>query len=204
MIFIDGANIKKAASTAGIKIDYIKLINVLTNGRDNRRSYFFDAIPKTTSFNPKIGFLDALRRNGVTVKTKDLRTRLIKCDKCIVGKRAKELNPFLKLPDSQLPEINQDYQKGVDIALVTEFFRMAREDGFDTAVIISGDDDFASAVDCVKSMSKRVEVASFRKSLGSELKEVADRLIILDDIIDSIKRLYPPHRNLFKGIGKLS
>ncbi len=189
MIFIDGANINKAAKTIGIKIDYVKLIEVLANGRDNRRAYFFDAIEQTNNFNPKIGFLDYLRRNGVTVNTKPLRNRLIRCDKCAIGKKIKAIKPSVKLPDSQLAErISQDYQKGVDIALVTELFRMARENGFDTAIVVSGDDDFASAIDCVKSMSKRVEVASFRNSLGSELKEVADRLIILDETAQKIEK----------------
>lgn len=189
MIFIDGANINKDAKTIGIKIDYVKLIEVLANGRDNRRAYFFDAVPVTKNAKPKVVFLDALRRNGITVKTKPLRTRIIKCENCVIGKKIKELKPLNELPDANLTQdVSQDYQKGVDIALVTELFKMARENGFDTAIVVSGDDDFASAIDCIKSMSKRVEVVSFRRSLGSEMKEVADKLILLDKISESVQK----------------
>ena len=50
--------------------------------------------------------------------------------------------------------VKHDYQKGVDVALVTELLRMAREDVYDIAIVASGDSDFSSAVDCVKSMGR--------------------------------------------------
>lgn len=191
MIFIDGSNVSKAGLKRGIQVDYTRIVTYLTGNRDNRRSYYFDAMKPTNprEYNPQIGFLDALRRAGITVHTKPLRTRQLDCYNCRLGKKLLETNKDAELPNTKLETaINQDYQKGVDIALVTELFRMAREGAYDTAIVVSGDDDFASAIDCVKAMGKRVELASFKASLGAEVKSVADKLIILDDIEDSLKR----------------
>ncbi len=188
MVFIDGENVNKASQTQNFKVDYLKLVEALRNNRDNRRTYYFDSVKKEPKkYNAKLGFLDALRRHGITVYTKNLRKKIIRCEDCPIGKEIKKQKELF-LPDSKLIKPYYiEYQKGVDIAIVTELFKMARENAFETAIIVSGDDDFASAVACVKDMGKRVEVASFKKSLGYDMREIADKLIILDDFKKSVK-----------------
>lgn len=65
-------------------------------------------------------------------------------------------------------------EKGVDIMLATDMLRLAWDDLYDVAVLVSGDGDFAYAVQAVKDMGKHVEVAAFQANLSSELTRVAD------------------------------
>lgn len=189
MIFIDGANIMKSARRMKIKIDYLKLTDKLKDGRKLIRTYFFDAVPEPLPA-PKGAFMDFLRHNGVTVITKELKYRKISCQNCLLAQELKRGNDSLQLPNINKNKepiiLKQEYQKGVDVALATELLKMAREDVYDTAVVVSGDNDYTSAVECVKNMGKRVEVASFRDSLGRDIKQMADKLVSLDNMIAEI------------------
>lgn len=141
-----------------------------------------------------------MRQSGITVVTRPLREKELNCSKCNLFKSIKKrtefqsagketLEPFNKTLDGRGVEIfKQEYQKGIDVALVTELLRMAREDVYDTAIVVSGDNDYKNAIECTKLWGKRVEVASFRSALGGDLKQVADKLIFLDNILDKIKR----------------
>lgn len=180
----------KSAQELGYHIDYIKLKDKLTDNRKLIRAYFFDAVPDPMP-SPKASFLDALRHNGITVITKTLKTKEIRCDDCLLGTILKKEHK-IALPnltkDNQVIFVNQHYQKGVDVALVTELLRMAREEVYDTAIVVSGDNDYTNAVDCVKSMGMRVEIACFKSALGWDLRQIADKLTYLDNHIDDIKR----------------
>ncbi len=65
-------------------------------------------------------------------------------------------------------------EKGVDIMLASDLINMAWKDLYDVAIVVSGDGDFAYAVQCVKDLGKHVEVAAFQSSLSHELSQVAD------------------------------
>ena len=65
-------------------------------------------------------------------------------------------------------------EKGVDIMIATDFLRMAWNDLYDTAILVSGDGDFSYAVQAVKDMGKHVLVAAFPANLSKELGQVAD------------------------------
>lgn len=78
-------------------------------------------------------------------------------------------------------------EKGVDVALATEFLACGFKNNYDVAVIVSGDQDYANAVQEIKSNGKIVEIASFKRALGDDLHKLADKMILLDDIADKIK-----------------
>ena len=65
-------------------------------------------------------------------------------------------------------------EKGVDIMMATDLLRLAWEDIYDVAVLVSGDGDFAYAVQTIKNMGKHVEIAAFPANLSWELANVAD------------------------------
>ena len=67
-------------------------------------------------------------------------------------------------------------EKGIDIMLATDLLRFAWNDLYDVAVIVSGDGDFAYALQAVKDSGKHVEVAAFSSNLSGELAQVADKL----------------------------
>jgi uncharacterized LabA/DUF88 family protein len=65
-------------------------------------------------------------------------------------------------------------EKGVDIMLATDLLYFAWNNFYDTAVLVSGDADFAYAFQAVKNMGKHVEVAYFEGATSRDLLDVAD------------------------------
>lgn len=65
-------------------------------------------------------------------------------------------------------------EKGIDIMIATDLLRLAWEDRYDVGILVSGDGDFAYAVQAVKDLGKHVEVAAFQSNLSWELGNVAD------------------------------
>ena len=65
-------------------------------------------------------------------------------------------------------------EKGVDIMVATDLLRLAWNDLYDVAILVSGDGDFAYAVQAVKDLGKHVEIAAFPSNLSYELANIAD------------------------------
>jgi len=71
-------------------------------------------------------------------------------------------------------------EKGIDIMLATALLYFAWNDFYDVAVLVSGDSDFAYALQAVKNMGKHVEVAYFESGVSKDLLNVADNRHILN------------------------
>lgn len=163
MIFIDGSNLFHACKSfrSGFKIDYKKFRDVLVAGRKLIRAYYYG------SFNPfdnevmerQKRFFHALEEMGFEVVDRPLRKR-----------------------DDNVTE------KGVDIALAVDMLSLGFQNAYDVAILVSGDADFIRAIEVVKYLGKRVEVAMFRNNLSSDLKRKADKSILLDEIADKIEK----------------
>jgi len=80
-------------------------------------------------------------------------------------------------------------EKGIDVMLATDLLQFAWNDLYDVAVLVSGDSDFAYALQAVKNMGKHVEVAYFESSVSRDLLDVADNRHLLN-------------RSFFKGLWK--
>ncbi len=72
----------------------------------------------------------------------------------------------------------------LDVEIAVDMLSLA--DRYDTAILVSGDEDFAYAVDAVAYKGVRVEVAGFRSNTSPRLIDVADRFIELDSLIPEI------------------
>jgi len=72
-------------------------------------------------------------------------------------------------------------EKGVDVRLATDMLNLAWKNVYDTAIIISGDGDFADAVEAVKELGKHVENAYTKKGLSQHLRQACDRRVTLDE-----------------------
>ena len=71
-------------------------------------------------------------------------------------------------------------QKGVDTLIALDMVRFAGQKVFDTAVLISGDQDLAGAVQTTQDMGCRVVIATpYEYSVSKELKKLADAVIVL-------------------------
>ena len=170
MVFIDGSNLFWACRELSFKIDLKKLVDELVKGRSLLRPCYYCAIPEHPG-EKQMNFHRMLKYLGFRVVTKTLKTRLDKS-----GKVA-------------------HVEKGVDVALVTEMLSMASKNAYDVAILVSGDNDYIGAVEEIKSMGKRVEIASFERLpnknenlISADLKMSADFFWSLDEIKDKIKR----------------
>jgi len=74
-------------------------------------------------------------------------------------------------------------EKGIDTQIVVDMLLGAVRNTYDVAILLSGDADFAGAVEAVKEMGKKVYVAHFRgvNGVARALIDVADRDIIIDE-----------------------
>jgi uncharacterized LabA/DUF88 family protein len=137
-------------------------VDTLVGDRQLVRPYFFGSYDPNRKTSEK--FYEALQFLGFEIVTRPVRSR-------------------------QIAGGGETYrlEKGVDVALVTKMLSHAFRDTFDTAIIVSGDSDYVEAVRVVKELGKRVEIASFKESVGRDLKLLADKFIPLDDIADSIR-----------------
>lgn len=78
------------------------------------------------------------------------------------------------------PEV-PPYEKGIDIKIATDILVHGFRGTYDVVVLVSGDGDFADALQAVKDLGKHVEVALFGPKWTSQhLRQVADRVILLD------------------------
>jgi uncharacterized LabA/DUF88 family protein len=159
MIFIDGSNLFWTAKRfkLGYRIDLQKLVKELTGQRPLIRPYFYSGVGVPPS-EPQIKFHHKLKYSGINVVTRPLRQR---------GDRWIE--------------------KGIDVALVTDMLGMAFRNVYDIAILVSGDRDLAEAIEEVKRLGKRVEIASFESSIAEDMKMIADRFISLDAIANKIQ-----------------
>ena len=88
----------------------------------------------------------------------------------------KELKTF---PDGS-KKANLDVEIAVDM--------LSLSSSYDTAILVSGDEDFAYAVNAVAFKGCRVEIAGFRHNTAPKLIDVADRYIELDLMLDKISK----------------
>jgi uncharacterized LabA/DUF88 family protein len=79
----------------------------------------------------------------------------------------------------------------LDVEIAVDMLSLA--DKYDTAVLVSGDEDFAYAINAVAYKGVRVELAGFRSNTSPRLIDVADQFIELDAHIDEITKVDSRH-----------
>lgn len=169
MIFIDGSNfyhsLKDTFDIHHDQIDFGKFIDELKSGRLLISVYYYNA-PLDIKFNKEVYwkqqkfFADLRRIPGFHV---------------VLAYMRKVTTPQGKVEYSV---------KGDDIHLGVDMVSLAYEDQYDTAILVSGDGDFAPAVKKVQKLGKTVENAYFSISRASLLKQVCNNSIQLDDIVE--------------------
>ena len=83
--------------------------------------------------------------------------------------------------------------KGDDIHIAVDMVKLAYNDAYDTAILVSGDGDFVPAVRAVQEKGKRIEHAYFKIGHSWFLKQNCNKSILLNE--DLIK-------NCFKDLEK--
>lgn len=77
----------------------------------------------------------------------------------------------------------------LDVEIAVDMLSLAGR--YDTAVLVSGDEDFVYAVNAVAYKGCRVEVAGFRSNTAPKLIDVADFFIDLGEIADKVRKEIP-------------
>jgi uncharacterized LabA/DUF88 family protein len=74
----------------------------------------------------------------------------------------------------------------LDVEIAVDMLSLAGK--YDTAVLVSGDEDFVYAINAVAYKGCRVEVAGFKSNTAPKLIDVADFFIDLGEIADLVKK----------------
>ena len=157
-IFIDGSNLYHAlrSNLRRYDLNFAEFAARLCGSRRLFRTYYYnvlqDASQRPEGYREQQEFLDILR------KTPYLEVRL----------------GSIKIAQG-IP-----VEKGIDIMLATDLLYFAWNDFYDVAILVSGDSDFAYALQAVKNMGKHVEVAYFESGVSKDLLNVADNRHLLN------------------------
>jgi len=161
MVFIDGSNLYHALKETkrSVAIDFAYLVGELvTSGRELVRVYYYNA-PVNERDDPEQHkrqqrFLSRMRRL-----------------------------PYFEVKLGRLVRRKHGMiERGVDVRLATDMVAMGVRDHYDVAILVSGDGDFADAVQAVKDAGKHVELAFPKcKALSNQLLEACDLHTPLED-----------------------
>ena len=151
-IFIDGSNLYHSLeeNCNRFDVDFGAFATKLCRGRQMYRTYYYN-VSRDPDRNPQ-AYQDQQKFFSALYNTPYLEVRL---------------GGFKTRGDVIV-------EKGIDIMLATDLLRLAWNDLYDVAVLVSGDGDFAYAVQAAKDIGKHVEVAAFPANVSWELLQVAD------------------------------
>jgi uncharacterized LabA/DUF88 family protein len=157
-IFIDGSNLYHALRNEcpGSGLDYGEFSRLICNGRKLIRTNYY------------ISMIDAARDEEKAKSQQRFMNALRQVPYLTVSHR-----PLRYTPDD-IP-----FEKGVDILIATDMLTGALRDCYDTAILVSGDGDFAPVLDEIKRAGKQVENACFQSSRSDALVNAADLFIEL-------------------------
>lgn len=165
MIFIDGSNhyhiIKDMFSSKkkSMNFDFEKFIKELVGDRDLIRTYYYSA-PLDRKKDEEIymkqqRFFDALKRIP--------NFNLILC-------RMQKV----KIDSKEIYQVKED-----DINLAVDMVKLAFNNAYDTAILVSSDGDFNPAVKAVKEIGKNIENVGFETKFSYHLKRECDNFRML-------------------------
>ena len=172
-LFIDGANLYKAARALGFDMDYKSLLAKARSASTLLRAYYYTAIQedREQDYSPLRPLVDWLDYNGYTMVTKTAREFTDQ-----TGKKR--------------------FKGSTDIELVVDMLSLAPR--LDHVVLFSGNGDFKRAIEALQSMGVRVSVVSTIKSqppmASDELRRQADRFFDLAELEKEIGRTGAPAR----------
>lgn len=171
VIFIDASNLSGGTARYAEKIadpsfevDVFKLLKRLSRGYDHIRTYFYSSTAQSQDIRSKT-------EQFWHQKMLTLQSQLTKHGIKVTNK---------------LRQKNKE--KGVDVALVTDFLMLGMRGAFDVAIIVSGDQDYVNAIEAVQTMGKIVHIACFENSFPDEMYRYVDRYIRLDDFAKEIRK----------------
>jgi len=156
-IFIDGSNLYHGlrSNFGRHNLNFAEFASKLCGSRRLFRTYYYnvlqDPAQRPDSYREQQEFLDMLRKT-----------------------------PYLEIRLGST-KVSQGIpvERGIDIMLATDLLYFAWNDFYDVAVLVSGDSDFAYALQA-ENMGKHAEVAYFESGASKDLLNVADNRYLLN------------------------
>lgn len=166
-IFIDGSNFYHSTAKKGKKVNFQRLINELIGDKKLVNVYYYVA-PLDFETNPKKYWK---HQKFLNILKKIPKFNVVLCN---LKKLKKKDGSF------------EFVVKGDDALLICDLIMGAVKDLYDTAIIVSGDEDFAPVIKIVQELRKKVGNAYFKSSSSQALRQVCNFSIPLDKIIPKI------------------
>ncbi len=156
-VFVDAANIELACDRLRSRIDWKKLLDFLTEGRQLIRAIAYSPVHDDP---------------GVSLETQRFAEPFLDKGFRVVTK------PLKRFADGSI-KANVDIEMALDI--------MEMLDRLDVVCLVSGDGDFQRLVEVVQMKGVRVEVVGVGTSTASQLRNAGDRFIDIQSILPKIK-----------------
>jgi len=168
MIFIDGSNFYYSTAKKGTRIDFQKLIKELVGERKLINAFYYvaplDISEDAGKYWKHQKFLDMLKS-----------IQKFKVVLCTLKKIKTANGSFIYLV------------KGDDVHLSHDLLMGAVDNLYDTAIIVSGDEDFMPIIKTIRERyKKKVENAYFSKSSSYNLRRACDSSIHLNKLLSKI------------------
>ena len=172
-VFIDGSNLYFALKRNNkmTRVDYYQFSLALCGYRRKLvRTFYYNAVFDATHFSDKAksqqSFFDSLDRT-----------------------------PYLELRLGRIIQNREGHrmEKGVDVRMAADMVYYAARDFYDTAIVVTEDQDFSHAMGLVKELGKQVELAVFPDAQSREMIRAADKILNLDEIVNAHSaHVFPP------------
>lgn len=156
-VFVDAANIELALDRLKHRVDWKKMLDFLSEGRQLVRAIAYSPVHDDP---------------GVSIETQRFAEPFLDHGYRVVTK------PLRRFSDGTI-KANVDIEMALDI--------MEMLDRLDVVVLVSGDGDFQRLVEVVQSKGVRVEVVSVGASTASNLRNAADRFIDIQAILPKVR-----------------
>jgi uncharacterized LabA/DUF88 family protein len=170
MIFIDGSNLYHNLKNLGVSnISFEKLVKLLLKERELISVQYYNA-PLDISINPNKYWIQQRFYNSL--------------------KQIQKFNVILcRLKKHKRIDGSFEFEvKGDDVHLATDLISNAYENQYDTAIIVSGDEDFVPAIKQIQRLNKKTENIYFNFSSAAYLRNNCNNsLCITRKILEKIK-----------------
>ena len=163
MIFIDGSNhyhiVKNMFNNKSMNFDFEKFANDLVGDRKLTKVYYYTA-PLDIKKNEKT-YMKQQRFFETLKKIPNFNLVLCRMQK-------------VRIDGKEVYQVKED-----DIHLAVDMVKLAFNNAYDTAILVSSDGDFNPAVKAVKEVGKNIENIGFETKFSYHLKQECDRCKIL-------------------------
>jgi uncharacterized LabA/DUF88 family protein len=160
-IFVDAPNVCYAADNARVNLDFGRMLKYLS--KDRQLVHALSYAPITDDV-----------RDGIRYETQRFVAPFLRTGYKLVTK------PLKRFPDGSAKG-NFDIELAIDIVTMSE--------RLDIVVLVSGDSDFERMIELIQSKGVRVEVVAFASNVSTELVNVADVFIDINQHLEHMRQL---------------